>query len=159
MSTGKQKKYIRHPDKYIRNPDKPFVSAFPRGFKNEDFSGSFISVIFTVFPKKSLTRTEKIEKNFNPGLQKQKILAYYGIFSSGRSSVVEHHVANVMVEGSNPFTRSISFSLFPQSSERSVCTFLPEESVLLKNRMGICRNFKTIFQFQHCTAPTCCRNL
>ncbi len=109
MSTGKQKKYIRHPDKYIRNPDKPFVSAFPPGFKNEDFSGSFISVIFTDFPKKSLTRTEKIEKNFNPGLQKQKILAYYRIFSSGRSSVVEHHVANVMVEGSNPFTRSISF--------------------------------------------------
>ena len=109
MSTGKQKKYIRHPDKYIRNPDKPFVSAFLPGFKNEDFSGSFISVIFTDFPEKSLTRTEKIEKNFNPGLQKHKILAYYGMFSSGRSSVVEHHVANVMVEGSNPFTRSISF--------------------------------------------------
>ena len=127
MSTGKQKKYIRHPDKYIRNPDKPFVSAFLPGFKNEDFSGSFISVIFTDFPEKSLTRTEKIEKNFNPGLQKQKILAYYGMFSSGRSSVVEHHVANVMVEGSNPFTRSISFSLFSQSSERNVCTFSPEE--------------------------------
>ena len=111
MSTGKQKKYIRHPDKYIRNPDKPFVSAFLPGFKNEDFSGSFISVIFTDFPEKSLPRTEKIEKNFNPGLQKQKILAYYGMFSSGRSSVVEHHVANVMVEGSNPFTRSIFFPI------------------------------------------------
>ncbi|GEM_PF-4333590 len=163
MSTGKQKKYIRHPDKYIRNPDKPFVSAFPPGFKNEDFSGSFISVIFTDFPEKSLTRTEKIEKNFNPGLQKQKILAYYEMFSSGRSSVVEHHVANVMVEGSNPFTRSISFSLFSPNHQNG--TFVPfhrkniHGTVLLKNRMGICRNFKTIFQFQHCTAPTCCRNL
>ena len=72
MSTGKQKKYIRHPDKYIRNPDKPFVSAFLPGFKNEDFSGSFISVIFTDFPEKSLAWTEKIEKKFQSRLAKAK---------------------------------------------------------------------------------------
>ena len=41
-------------------------------------------------------------------MKKRKLEAYYVTQSSGRSSVVEHHVANVMVEGSNPFTRSIS---------------------------------------------------
>ena len=158
MSTGKQKKYIRHPDKYIWYPDKPFVSAFLQGFNHRDSWGIFISVIFTEIPPRS-SFGGKNQFFFNHDLQKWKTLAYYKTQSSGRSSVVEHHVANVMVEGSNPFTRSISFSLFPQSSERSVCTFLPEESVLLKNRMGICRSFKTIFQFQHCTAPACCRNL
>ena len=162
MSTGKQKKYIRHPDKYIRNPDKPFVSAFPPGFKNEDFSGSFISVIFTEIPPGS-SFGGKNQFFFNHDLQKWKTLAYYKTQSSGRSSVVEHHVANVMVEGSNPFTRSISFSLFSPNHQNG--TFVPfhrkniHGTVLLKNRMGICRNFKTIFQFQHCTAPTCCRNL
>ena len=110
MSTGKQKKYIRHPDKYIRNPDKPFVSAFLRGFNHRDSWGIFISVIFTEIPPGS-SFGGKNQFFFNHDLQKWKTLAYYKTQSSGRSSVVEHHVANVMVEGSNPFTRSISFPI------------------------------------------------
>ena len=47
------------------------------------------------------------KKNEKVDLKKRKVEAYYVSQSSGRSSVVEHHVANVMVEGSNPFTRSI----------------------------------------------------
>ena len=59
---------------------------------------------------------EFFEKKYNLNLQNGKTLPYYGTHSGGRSSVVEHHVANVMVEGSNPFTRSIflfSSGLYP----------------------------------------------
>ena len=121
MSTGKQKKYIRHPDKYIWYPDKPFVSAFLQGFNHRDSWGIFISVIFTEIPPGS-SFGGKNQFFFNHDLQKWKTLAYYKTQSSGRSSVVEHHVANVMVEGSNPFTRSIFFHYFPNHQNG---TFVP----------------------------------
>lgn len=57
------------------------------------------------------------KKNEKVDLKKRKVEAYYVSQSSGRSSVVEHHVANVMVEGSNPFTRSI----FPSSNYSFKC--------------------------------------
>ncbi len=53
-------------------------------------------------------------------MQNEKTLPYYEAYSGGRSSVVEHHVANVMVEGSNPFTRSIFFLLVDSSGRSSV---------------------------------------
>ena len=37
------------------------------------------------------------------------------IITSGHSSVVEHHVANVMVVGSSPIARSIFFALIPDN--------------------------------------------
>ena len=58
-------------------------------------------------------KIKKIEKKSNFHLHFEKVVVHYALSKliSGRSSVVEHHVANVIVEGSTPFTRSI-FCLF-----------------------------------------------
>ena len=54
-------------------------------------------------------KIKKIEKKSNFHLHFEKVVVHYALSKliSGRSSVVEHHVANVIVEGSTPFTRSI----------------------------------------------------
>ena len=59
-------------------------------------------------------KIKKIEKKSNFHLHFEKVVVHYALSKliSGRSSVVEHHVANVIVEGSTPFTRSIFLSFF-----------------------------------------------
>ena len=85
-------------------------SQIKKVVKNAVFFPFFL--IFLLFLPENQKNQKKFKKNSKNHLHFKKSVAYYVISKliSGRSSVVEHHVANVIVEGSTPFTRSIFLS-------------------------------------------------
>jgi hypothetical protein len=52
---------------------------------------------------------EPIYQPYNPVLNKRIGLPWQVVFDAGVAQLVEHHVANVIVDGSSPFTRSFLF--------------------------------------------------